>query len=151
MIKKLSIVFVVIFLSIGMLTACGSNVKLIDSKNIIQISIADDKTRIIINDEEKIKEVVDRYYHLKIESNILPEQDNGNKKVGDVVLKIEMRKPSKEVFSFELVKFRENEESKVDYYFAKDIRGYHYLTHKLSEDDEKYILKLFYGDIIILD
>ena len=151
MVKKLTAIFFIVFFSLGILTACGSNIKLIESKNIIEISITDGKTRIIIINEEKIKEVVDRYYDLKIESNILPEQDSGNTKVGEVVFKIEMTKSSKSLFSFELIKYKKNEESKVDYYFAKNVRGYHYLTHKLNEEDEKYILKLFYGDIIILD
>lgn len=131
-------------------SACSTNLILFKSKNIKSILMSDgDITQTL--KEEEVSLFVERYGKIYLASDVLEEQENGNKSVGETVYIIKVINGKEEGHVFRFVKVFNQQNNAFHFYFEKNIRGCYYLSHKMEEEDNDFLTELMFGDIIILD
>ena len=90
MIYKVSFLFVALFSAL-LLCACGSGVSLFSARTVEVILISDGERTVRCTDSAELGEFVDRFSGRDIYSDLLDAQENGNIKVGQTELIIELQ------------------------------------------------------------
>ncbi len=143
MIYKVSFLFVALFSAL-LLCACGSGVSLFSARTVEVILISDGERTVRCTDSAELGEFVDRFSGRDIYSDLLDAQENGNIKVGQTELIIELQY-NDEINYIEFCHIGD------EYYFQRELRGRYYLTKALNQDEVEFVEELFYGDIIIIE
>lgn len=140
---KVSFLFVALFTAL-LLCACGSGVSLFSAKTVEVMLISDGERTVRCTDSVELNDFVDRFSGRDIYSDLLDAQENGNIKVGQTELIIELQY-NDEINYIEFCRIED------EYYFQRELRGRYYLTKALNQDEVEFVEELFYGDIIIID